>query len=417
MNKIFILTMIISLSLMACNKDAVLENDVDNNELGLVQIDSFTLKSKTIIDEPIQGNNISTILLGQINDNRFGESKASFYTQFSLSKNSYSLGTNPVLDSVVLILDQVDSYGELNSEFDISVYELESTLLNEPYDNNSVLNINSNTLANVNNYTFYKGKSSIRIPLSTTFGISLMDLFGTDVMESSENFKDHFKGMYVTTNTINGDGLIYLKLISENSKMELFYHNDEVADTSYYFPIEKKDQTLTQYINNGIGTEVLDAINSEDETIAYIGSMSSYKTELQMPDLSSLKDVVINKATITVYQADFGSSESIMFEEPKQLILFQNLQDTSISFLDGYSINTKIGPIGENNKVEINGSNTVKYTFQVTDYIQKLITSDTKSKILYLKDLGNNEGSRIKIGGGSNSELPMKLDIVYTKLN
>ena len=401
---------------MACNKDAVIEGDVDNTELGLVQIDSFSLKTKTILDKPINGDDLSSVILGQTNDSRFGETKASFYTQFSLTKNSFSLGTNPVLDSVVLVLKQSDSYGELNSLFDISIYELESELKDISYENNSVLNVNANTLANISNHKFSKGETSLRIPLSTSFGNTLISLFGTNAMESSDNFKNVFKGMYVTTNNTNGDGFVYLKLVNDETKLQLYYHNDEIADTSYSFIVEKKDKTINQYLHDENGSEVLNVIDNENQEIAYVGSMSSYKTEIEMPDLSSLKNIVINKATITVYQADFGSVESINFKESGEMILFQNLQDTSIAFLSGYSI-SNIGPLAKPAEIEYNGNNTISYTFQITNYIQDLISEESKSNKLYLKNLANNEGNRIKIGGGNNSDYPIKLDIIYTKIN
>lgn len=416
MNKFFIFIMTISVSFIACNKDAVIEQDVDNNELGLASIDTFKLKSKTIFDLPISGDDISTVVLGQTNDPRFGEHKASLYTEFSLSKNSFSLGTNPVLDSIVLILKQKDSYGKLNSSFDINIYELNGFIEDISYDNNSVLNVKPSTLATINSYKFSQEAKSIRIPLKNSFGTSLLNQFGTSTMKSSDNFKDFFNGIYASISSTGGDGFVYLDLRKDESKIQLYYHNDEITDTSYSFIIEAKDKTINQYLHNGLSSEVINAINAEDNTLAYVSSMSSYKTEIEMPDLSSLKNIIVNKATITVYQEDFGSTESIKFPEANQMIMFQNLQDTGIAFLTGYGLKS-VGPLAKANKTIINGNNIVEYEFEVSKYIQKIITGDAKSNTIYLKNLSNNEGNRTKFGGGNHLDIPMKLNIVYTKIN
>jgi len=415
MNRFFIL-LFASFIFLACNKDAVIEDDIDNNELGLVHLDTFKINSKTILDKVINGNNISIALLGQTNDSRVGESKASFYTQFSLTKNSFNLGNNPVLDSVVLIFKQTDSYGDLNSTFDINVYELENEIADISYKNNSVLNVKPNTLASISNYKFSKNEGSIRIPMNTTFSNKLFSFFGTEALESSDKFKESFKGMYVTTNTINGDGFVYINLHNDETALKMYYHNDEVADTSYSFIVETKDNTINQYLHDISNSEIENIIDQENESIAFVGSMSSYKTEIEMPDLSNLNGIVINKATLTVFQEDFGEAISISFEEPDKMILLQNLQDTSVAFLNGYSL-SKVGPVGGSEKTTLNGTNTVKYTFKITDYIQSLVKGNAKSNSLYIKTLGNNEGNRIKISGGNNTNSPIKLDIIYTKIN
>jgi len=209
---------------------------------------------------------------------------------------------------------------------------------------------------------------------------------------------------------------VYLDLRKDESKIQLYYHNDEITDTSYSFIIEAKDKTINQYLHNGLSSEVINAINAEDNTLAYVSSMSSYKTEIEMPDLSSLKNIIVNKATITVYQEDFGSTESIKFPEANQMIMFQNLQDTGIAFLTGYGLKS-VGPLAKANKTIINGNNIVEYEFEVSKYIQKIITGDAKSNTIYLKNLSNNEGNRTKFGGGNHLDIPMKLNIVYTKIN
>ena len=399
----------------SCNKDASIEdNTIDTGDLNLLETDSFILTSYTVEDEAVNGKNIVGILLGQTNDTKIGESKASFYSELAITKNAYDLGANPILDSVVLILDQTSSYGELNSLFDLNVYEMTSEISSsESYDNNTVLNVNSTPLATFNNYQFKTGESVVRLPLSTAFGISLISAFGTTDMESTESFQLFFKGFYVTATAVNGDGFVSLSLNNDSSKLELFYNSDTQVDSSYTFSINSSESSISQYINENNTSEAIIAVNSNDKEVAFVSSMSNFKTLIEFPDLTHLQNVIINQAELSVYQADYGSTEAITFPEPTKMILFQNFEDTSISYLNSYST-SNYGPIGEKELIEVAGSNTNVYSFQITQYIQNLINKTASAESIYLLDVSSNEGNRIKLGGGNHPSLPIKLNIVYT---
>lgn len=415
MNKLFIFIITLSVFGIACNKDAnIQDNSVDTGDLNLMQTDSFILSTTTVKDEAVNGKNIAELLLGQTNDNKIGESKASFYTQLAITKNAYDLGENPQLDSIVLILDQTSSYGELNNYYDLQVYELTSELsTDDSYFNNTVLNVSGTPLATISNYKFSSDEAIIRIPLSATLGNRFIDAFETSSMESTENFQDFFNGLYVTASTINGDGMVSIDLNSDDSKLELFYNSDTQVDSSYTFSIGISEISVSQYVHNDNASEAIMAVNNVSKEVAFVSSMSNFKTLIEFPDLSYLENIIINKAELSVYQADYGSPESIAFPESNQMILFQNLGDSTIGYLNSYS-SSNYGPLGAKELVEVDGSNTNEYTFQITQYIQNLINGSASSKSLYLFDVSSNEGNRIKIGGGAHATLPMKLNIVYT---
>ncbi len=417
-NKIIFFILLVSMSIVACNKDASLVDNKNNDELSFGLIDSFQMTTKTIVDEAINGKNVSSILLGSIKDSRIGNSKASIYSQFSLTTKAIEIGENPVLDSIVLILKQSKSYGTLASPFDINVYELSSTLEKDAhYNNNTVLNIKSPPIATLNNYVFQKDESSIRIPMNNSLGQRFLDVFETTTMESSENFKEFFNGIFITTNTSAGDAIVNIDLKNDDTKIELFYHTDAVADTSYTYLVNSDDITLNQYFTDRQGSDASMASLNNNEEIAYISSMSGFKTTLNFPDLSSLKNVIINKAVLSIYQADYASPENINFPEPEKLFLFQNLMDTSLLFLPDFSLANPKPFGGEKESVEINGQITNLYKFYITKYIQALVNDNAGSRQLFITSISNNEGNRLIIGGGKNATLPIKLEILYTKTN
>lgn len=402
----------------SCNKDAeLIDDNAGDNSLDFKLIDSLKVKTSTIIDESADGKNLTSVLLGSSNDPRFGFSKAAFYAELSLTQNGFELGANPVLDSVVLILNQSAHYGSLNASFDLNVYELNHTLDSDfEYDNNSVLNVKSPPLANISNFNFSSVDDPLRIKLNDTFGNNLLAQFGTSTLESSANFKNYFNGIYVTATSTNGDGFSTLALKNDATKIELFYHSDTQTDTSYSFVVESGDVTLNQYNHNSTGSEAELAANDSntDEMFSYVSSMSSFKTLVSFPDMTFLEEVVINKAELSFYQADYSNSINASLPEMERLFLFVNTGDTSIAFLPDFSLNNPTPFGGTKELLEINGLNTFKYTFNITDYVQDLIKGNADGDQLYLNNISNNEGGRIKIGGGANSTLPVKLELLYT---
>ena len=180
--------------------------------------------------------------------------------------------------------------------------------------------------------------------------------FGGTALESSANFKEYFNGIYVTTTSTNGDGFSTLALKNDETKLELFYHSDTPTDTSFTFVIETSDLSLNQYNNITTASEVSAAVLDvdTDEMISYVSSMSNVKTKVSFPDLSALEEVIINKAEISFYQADYSSSINNSLPEIERLFLFVNLEDTSLAFLPDFSLSNPSLFGGTKELVEIN---------------------------------------------------------------
>ena len=96
--------------------------------LGLSQTDTLTLRCRTVREDSLQSDNLSTAVLGRMFHPDFGWHTAGFVTQFRLSAPDIDFGTNPLVDSIYLSLRYTgDSYGELSPQT-IEVYELEDSL-------------------------------------------------------------------------------------------------------------------------------------------------------------------------------------------------------------------------------------------------------------------------------------------------
>ncbi|SVE15735.1 uncharacterized protein METZ01_LOCUS468589, partial [marine metagenome] len=83
------------------------------------------LKLSTISEDSLRSDEVSTLLLGCINDPVFGINRGSFATQFMLPFNNLDIGNSDslIVDSVVLGLSYSGNYGN-NQTMNISVYEI-----------------------------------------------------------------------------------------------------------------------------------------------------------------------------------------------------------------------------------------------------------------------------------------------------
>ena len=100
-------------------------------------IDTFTLATYSVKEDSMPTDNQTFALLGNYNDPKFGNFKASFYTQFHLNGTLDFNGGAPVIDSAVLSLAYRRSYGKLDAQT-FAVHEMLDTLdINTTYYKNS----------------------------------------------------------------------------------------------------------------------------------------------------------------------------------------------------------------------------------------------------------------------------------------
>ena len=128
-SKILIIFFVIIIFLSACDESSELGLEVQpnsdkieifNNFLTQTgQLPSFVLTTESV--DSLRSDEPSSLLLGSIDDPIFGENISSFLTQISLSQSNIDLGSNPIVDSVVLSYSYSGYYGDLTSLNNIQV--------------------------------------------------------------------------------------------------------------------------------------------------------------------------------------------------------------------------------------------------------------------------------------------------------
>ena len=138
------------------------------------------------------------MILGEIKEDPiFGYSSSAFCTQILLLNNNIELGSNPVIDSVILTYSYNDYYGELVEFNSIDIYSLEEDIYRDSiyYSSSSFIsNLNQNW---VEDYNLIQGNNSLRIKLKNEFGQDILNLGDAGIVDN-QVFLESFKGISVS---------------------------------------------------------------------------------------------------------------------------------------------------------------------------------------------------------------------------
>ena len=361
--------------------------------LGLSQTDTLTLRCRTVREDSLQSDNLSTAVLGRMYHPDFGWHTAGFVTQFRLSAPDKDFGSNPQVDSIYLSLRYTgDSYGQLSPQY-INVYELEDSLQYDStyYSNHSFMHFSENLtepgfqpIPLNQNQTLYFANDTVapevRVYLKDAFGQQILEA-GADVYDSNEAWNAFFHGLHVTPDPMmGGEGAVGIDMISGLSYMRMHYHND--LDTSYYDyiinPLSARSNLFThewQGPFQGLSESFIDEV---EKPLLGVFSGAGLKTQITLPYLSTWKEVIgensaIHKAELWL-PVDPSHNES-RYPIPNQLfILTENESGEVVSTPD----QTSIG-------LNINGNFDAEeqaYRFNISQTMQRMLNGELESDVL-----------------------------------
>lgn len=402
----------------------------DKDKLGVYFNDTTSIISYSEIIDSVRSAKTATSPLGSLYDPVFGITSTAFSTQFRLSKSAFSFGENPQVDSLVLSLKPVSTYGDSNAPFTIRVYELsERIYLDSTYYSNTVIEHSSVLLAeytmipNFNDSVVVGGDTLIphnRISLSnitTEFGIKLLS--ATDEqMSSADAFQSFFYGIRVETLPVaSGGQLASIDLLDDYSKMTLYYKNDEEDSLEYEYLINTNAARFNNFYhdyNAGyyyFKQQVVEGDTTLGRIISYVQPLSGIKTKIFFPYIRDwYKDgsIVINEAKLIIE----GVEEDYEFAPPSSLIVAKVTEDGSIVAIEDQLEGTEY--YGGYYQKSTNG-----YFFRVTNYLQNYLNGEDPDYGLELiVDGGAFITKRFILWGDQPQGYPdkrLRLEIKYTK--
>jgi len=406
--------------------------------------------------------------LGRINsDPIFGKTDATLFFQLKPGINKFSFANKSdslFLDSVVLILDHHDSYGDTTVSQTVNVYEL---------DQSNTFNPDSVYLVRENNFTYSNllgaktfspatlgdsvfaftdtTKNQLRIKLNNLFGIRLLNYDSSGAYSTDSAFNTYFKG-FALQSMNTGNAVMGFDLNGANTKLAIYYRYyqggvSNIDTTVSYFTFTSFSASANYVKRDYSGTPVATAAKGTTPApFVYIQNTPGTFAVIKIPGLAGLNNRVIHRAELITEQA-YDPSD-ITFPVPTYLFL--DAYDPTISkyrtipydfTLDPSSGSTNLGSFGAFPVNAIDGSaNPIKvWHFNITRYVQHLLTSGQpplydfrlyspfNTQVQYglpteatgLVNIPVNPTmvkGRVRLAGATPSSQHMRLRIVYSKL-
>ncbi len=433
-----------ALFLGSCNEPSLIGSELVEDEQGvLLFTDSLSITMENVEGDSLIGYsplfaNYSNYLFGDFDDPIFGTSKAEIYFRIVGPGFYPDFDDAERLDSAVLVipLDSAATYGDLSKPFEYELFELsekpsndenyytDTTLMVEPMPLHSGFftpNL-SDTLALIEANSDgeedeVKVVRELRIPLPMEFAERL---FNTDSLsyESDSIFAQTFKGFYLkAVNKTNA--MAAFDLVNSRAGISLYFHQ---TDTTFRrFPFTMDRLIIPSYEQDVTGSPVQDILDNQStaDSLFVLQAMEGQDIKIQLPDISSLGDIIINKAEIEFTIASLPGDDADFYRPIDQLVLTYPLDTdgTTRSLINDVNFigtgNVLFGELFGGQVFSSNGKR--KYSVAISAHLQDVL-SGTIENTLYLEPFQRaQKASRVVLYGPSSQSNPPKLKLYYTE--
>ena len=413
---VFLLIFLVSVlaAVVSCEDDPTDIGLEMKSVLGRVQpvyVDTLVVNTSVWTRDSVRTDHSSSLVVGNTLDPVFGWTNATIVTQYRLS-NPWTPGNNADVDSVKLFLVVSDYTGNEVTEQDVRVYESFRTLrIDTIYYSNFQMG-DSISEWPVGSATYHPGDSMVTVYLSKSFGRKI--LRDTAVLKDQALFLSHFKGFFIATDKVSqpGDGgTIEINLLSAETYLAIYYHNDLADNLMYPFYINGYCARLGMYEHRYDEAPAETAIRYLDQettdTVFYVQGLGGVYTRLTIPGLKRYRDssIVLNNVhlEIPVHNDPMGD----LIRKPSLLALrvwrdsvFQDVIDRDApEFYDGLYY--------EDENI---------YSVNFTGHVQEYLKGKNEDTVYYLmNDVPSFAMERVILNSWYKSE-PMRLILIYTEL-
>lgn len=401
----------------------------------------FSLQAYSLRDDSVATSLSRLNVLGYVEDPVFGKTRSSIYTETRMLSNEISLGDNPQLDSIYLVLTyEGNYYGALGTELTLQVYELSENFPQQDtlFSNLTIPHIPETITKDPNGFKFYPlprdsilvdaevRMPQIRIPLSDAFGQKFIEANGTETFNNVPKYLETFKGLKIVIDdnlpdsptegdAFLGKGAMFrIDMLQLFTAIELYYQNDEDA-LMMRFPINEFANNFSHIehfgfedVHESLRAQIIDGDLSQGDSLLFLQSLGQVRTDIFLPFIDDLLDEVwlINKAELVVpVEKEFINE---LFFVPQQLLLLRHLEDGGLTPVTDYAM----GPDYFGGRFDETNS---RYVFNITQYFQELIDGKHPNLGLALTPFRAHERpGRVVFHGPGRVEEPMKLILYYS---
>ncbi len=486
---------VVTLAITACTK--IITTDIGGSLIPPVDgVNTFErimeVVSKNATDTFTRVSKLYDNTLGFVNDPLFGKTTAivnvqlkpaAFPFSFPVSKDSL------YLDSVVLVLGYKGAWGDTSTDMALRVYDIlgddplgtlkadssyfttyEVPKGQELTENNLPRTVKFSKLNAFDSTGAFKEATAgqIRIRLNSSYGNALLKNYDTtNAYKSDSLFNVYIKGFQIVPEN-SSNALVKIGLTSfynaadTNTKLAIYYHYpDKITvgkfDTSIaYF----RCNTFTSGTANTIrrdrsGSNYASFIAANttnlNDSILFVDGNPGIYTRITIPGLDTISNKIIHRAELLLEQVPDLLSNSDQYLKPPALFLTPYSTDSmrrfalpnDVVFSSSGTVTNQSDygcyPISKTDPVT--GKITYSYSFDMSRYLQGIVTSKDKTYSLvlfapfndfiyasetatYLGSVSPSPGSplnspatgRIRLGGGSSIAHKMKFHIIYSDI-
>lgn len=382
-----------------------------------VKVDtSFTLSAYTLAGDTLDSRYFTEAIVGSIYDEIFGKTQASFLSAALLGNIGHDFGDNPVIDSVFLILNLKNSFGDPTIPMKLYIHELTDSLHTD-----SVYNA-LDPLSEAYNpepigFTNFQGDSELKVPLSFDWAQKFINADSVSLSTQSD-FGKLFYGIYVRTNPFetHNKSVHFFDWTNTNNKIVIYYtktiEEDSIASSSFTMFFNTYCKRYNHFEHDYTAASPSLKINHLNDTLTqdsvfYIQGLGGVRGMLKLNDLKSWLDsmpIAINRAQLIIERENHtGMPADTIIEN----ITIYHKEDNKINLIDDYDID--LGAGGSYNRAKDH------YSFNITLHLQHLLNGDLKTDELYLEPESYLSAYRAILRSGNHSG-KIKLIITYTKL-
>ncbi len=442
---IFAFTILLVFFIYSCKKDPYqvgINLLPPSDTLNVKTSDTASFVAYTILQDTIRTDETSLSILGSLMDPVFGSTTANFYMQYWLSEEAPIFGTNPVFDSVILMIPYGTIYGDTNAILNFKVYEMSEDIhYDSSYYSNHTVKTYGIPLADYsfrpapNDSLIIGGGTKRNFPPHIRINLNkLTNYFGNKLLHApaatlgkNANFIEFMKGLYIESSVAHSGGaLLSFDPTSSLSDIVLYYHNE--GDTSHpYFSFV--GAALSARFNHFDHNHYLNAVPElrqqifqHDTTLGknnlFIQGLGGVRIRLRLPFLKNFVKsgkIAVNSAVLTFNNAETDTT----LKPPVKLTLVIVDSANRVGFL-----------VDENEGTSYFGGtyNTYarSYKFRITQQMQRIIDGKIKNYDMYL--MANDPTSNVLVPNrviltGTKPQLPafsedrIKLQVIYTRLH
>lgn len=301
------------LAFLACKKESteIGVGVLGDGSISTADTTFIDVSARSVVDDSSRTDNLSTNILGVINDPILGTSKACLIVQPRLTQ----FGSNDsikTIDSVKLVLkydyrqyvgttENILRYGDIASTVVLDVYKLNEGLIdtNKYYSNfRPELGDLVGTFTGSFDFT---DSTYLEIFLNNSFGQEMLD-WNEDVYKDNTSFLESLKGLVIVprNSPVAGQGaIVAIEAGINSSKLQIFY-NDSASKT---IPLGSSSRRINYY-ETIPSANLINQFNSNNTFgTSYTQSLGGAKIKVDVPGLESIiklgEKAIINQAKIT----------------------------------------------------------------------------------------------------------------------